>query len=483
MAKFRSPKLFSQHFGVESEELARLGVLDATLNLDTKLFIDPLLLEKSQHIELSKGARSSYGHHFGKVIKFLQRTKAPNDVAWRSARRLLSFPEVKWTCLGYGAQSVSGSGSGHDMTTQYVDTARQIVELGIDDPDLFAAMALFEDGVGPDRVSDMTTNVILGDLVRFNERVLKELHVPTEAVELQLLNGGRYAASLPRNPFIRGGGPIVLVPTDVLRRLPIATDWSEVADAASKNEELRYRVNQDIADLWKFRTLREKWKVRRWAMSGKAQFEDFLEMVRGTGARGYDVGADPSGELIFQRLLGSLAVTEPWSIIRPPTMDLDGVADVVEQIIEQFQFLIEERGLHKELYHGGKPRPEKAVQRLFFAVAYAYCEANDLDLTPEADTSNGQVDFKVSRGFTGRVLVEIKLSTNTNLVKGYMRQLEAYKSAEQTTKAFYLVVDVGRIGNKARDLKRAHYRAISEGSTVSRVVCVDGLTSAPPSKL
>jgi hypothetical protein len=71
------------------------------------------------------------------------------------------------------------------------------------------------------------------------------------------------------------------------------------------------------------------------------------------------------------------------------------------------------------LYHAGSPRPEKAAQRLFFAIAYAYCKANNLDVTPEADTGNGPVDFKVSLGFTGRVLVEIKLSTNTKLVRGY----------------------------------------------------------------
>src|SRR4051812_30127938 len=44
------------------------------------------------------------------------------------------------------------------MTGSYMTTAKQIVELGVEDPDLFVAMALFEEGVGPDRVSDMTTN-------------------------------------------------------------------------------------------------------------------------------------------------------------------------------------------------------------------------------------------------------------------------------------------------------------------------------------
>ena len=66
--------------------------------------------------------------------------------------------------------------------------------------------------------------------------------------------------------------------------------------------------------------------------------------------------------------------------------------------VDQFQFLIEKRRLSEELYHEGDPRPEKSAQRLFFAVAHAYCKANNLDLTPEADTGNGPVDFKMSSG-------------------------------------------------------------------------------------
>src|SRR6202008_2938636 len=98
------------------------------------------------------------------------------------------------------------------------------------------------------------------------------------------------------------------------------------------------------------------------------------------------------------------------------------------------------------LYHQGSPRPEKAAQRLFFAVAHAYCKANDIDLTPEADTGNGPVDFKMSSGFTGRVLVEIKLSTNPKVVAGYAKQLETYKEAEETTRGFYVMIDVGQMG-------------------------------------
>ena len=460
-----------------------MGVLDPTLNADTRLFIDPMLLAASRHPEIAINARKTYEQHFVRVIKFLRATKGPGDVAWRSAQQLLSFPEIKWTCLGYGAQSVSGSGSGTEMTAQFIETARQIVELGVDDPDLFVAMALFEEGVGPDRISDMTTNVIFGDLLSFNSRILNELGVPTQDTKISLRNGQTFHAALPINPCLHDAGPVVLVPSDVLRDLPIATDWSDVADAASKNQELRRQVNRQIARLWEVKSRNDKGKIRQWAMSGKEEFETFLKMIRSADLHPYDTGSDPLGELAWRRIAATLASDTPFNIKPPKALDADGVISIVEQIIEQFRFLIEDRRLSDELYNGDTPRPEKSAQRIFFAVAHAYCQANNLDVTPEADTGNGPVDFKVSSGFEGRVLVEIKLSRNTKLVEGYTRQIEAYKSGEQTDKAYYVVIDVGQMGNKDQKLLLVKNQAASNGAQASPIVFVDGKRRKSASKL
>lgn len=140
------------------------------------------------------------------------------------------------------------------MTSQYIETARQIVELGIEDPDLFVAMALFENGVGPDRISDMTSNVIVGDLITLNERILPELGVPTQPMTIALKNGKTYTGQLAANPYIGPDDPVILVPSDILRALPIATAWSDVADAAAKNAQLRSQVNDQIARMWRVKS-------------------------------------------------------------------------------------------------------------------------------------------------------------------------------------------------------------------------------------
>ena len=78
--------------------------------------------------------------------------------------------------------------------------------------------------------------------------------------------------------------------------------------------------------------------------------------------------------------------------------------------------------------------------------------------------------------------MEIKLSTNSKLVSGYNTQLEVYKQAQQTTKAIYLVVDVGSMGKKDEKLIAARNAATSRGDPLSDLEFVDGTLKASASK-
>lgn len=484
MARFSDPILFSEKFGIDPTELDRLGVLDPTLNVDTNLFIDPLLIEHSAHDEIRQGAKATYDEHFGKIIKLLLASKRVGDPAWKAAERLLRFPEVKGTCLGYGAESISGSGSGAEATANYISTAREIVTLGIADPDLFVAMALFEDGVGPDRISDMSTNVILPNLLEFNKRVLAELKIETQQHTIRLRNGNAYTANLPTNPCIEKKTPIILVPRDILRDLPMASDWDEVGDVAAENAAHRQQVSEQLGDIWQRKSRESKAELKTWAMKEGGNFEVLLDILHGAKPESYDFLTDPKGELTWRRLAGNLIKSLRKTEITETKLDLQGVRRIVELIIEEFRFLIEDRRFSEELYSAdGSPRPERSAQRLFFAVAYAFCKAHDLDLTPEADTGNGPVDFKVASGFLGRVLVEIKLSTNNKVVSGYTKQLETYKTAEETQVGYYVVIDIGKMGEKGEKLLGLKNTAASKGEKSSEIVFINGSRKLSASKL
>jgi hypothetical protein len=478
MAKARNPVTVGGHFKIDEKRLKMLDVLDATLGIDTKLFIDPLLLEHSSHSEFSNDGVQQYRRHFEKIIHLLENSHTLNDPAWKAAYRLFHYPEIAGTCLGYGAGSIHGSAWGPRLRTRVLGVAKEIVEIGVRDPDLFSALALFESDIGPDRISDMTTNIIFAALSSFNARILNELGLEGERFEYVGID-----ARFLINPYEEKRTPIILVPTDILRDLPVAHDWDGVAAAARCNEELRDRVNRHLAEIWARKTKRDKSRLKSEALRTKASFETLLKVVKSVAARPYDVSTDPEGLILWATRGQRYARQYPLSLKRQRLVTLNYVFDIVLTIVAQFRHLVENQGLNKELYGVNKqPRHESTAQRLFFAVAYSYCKANNIDVSPEIDTGNGQIDFKFSTGFDKRVLVEIKLSTNPNVLPGYKNQLEVYKAAEETMKAIYLVIDVGRMGRKEKDLTQLRNAAERSGQPLSQLEFVDGLLKPSASK-
>jgi hypothetical protein len=479
MGKVRNPATFSSHFEVDPGLLEKLGVLDPTLALDTKLFIDPLLLTGSVHNEIRSGAAALYRDRFEAIIRLLSASRVFGDVAWRNARRLLEFHEVRGTCLGYGADTISGSGFGRQLSDQLLRVAKEITDLGIDDPDLFPVMALFEANIGPDRISDMTTNVILPSLIEFNERVLAKLKVGTRQFRF-----GQRTVNLPANPFQRRPTPIILVPRDILRALPIALDWDGIGTAAAHNEELRSRVNDHIGHIWAEHAKRDRGVLRKQALKSEEAFQALLDAVHEVPAEAYDLSRDPEGFMAWSKAANEISSRYPFTVRqRENVSDLERVIDVARQIVAQFRTLIEQNGLNKELFKDdGAPRHESSAQRIFFGIAYSYCVANNLDISPEVDSGSGKIDFKLSKGWQSKVLVEVKLSTNAKVVHGYEKQLEVYKAAEKTMRAVYLVIDVGKMGRKAESLIRIRNEASKQKKPLSDLEFVDARPKPPASK-
>jgi len=481
MAKrIKNPKSFSEAFEVPVNALAAEGILDPVLNVDTKLFIDPLLLRASQHKEIRVDAVKSYRERFTTLISLLSGATDNNHIGWRTADRLLTFPEIPGTCLGYGAATIRGRSWGPVLRRRVLKAAKQTIDLGVNDPDLFLVIALLEDGIGPDLISDMTTNVILTDLEALNVRLCRKFNVETESFTFKNGTTARFA----RNPTgATERVPVILVPTDILRELPIVTSWEDVGDAAAKNSALRHRVNNLIGHIWKA-SVRKKQKdqIRREIYSSKAAFEAILETIRAVPKIAYDAVSDPEGHMAWMRLHATVAATYPLTLALGGRPTIDEIHAVVTTIIEHYRKLVETKGLWKEFWSGTTRRGEKSAQRIFFAVADAYCKANDLDITPEADSGAGPVDFKISSSYKNRVLVELKLSSNSKVVDGYAKQLLAYRKAESTTRASYLVADVGGMGNKDKRLLKAKNDARKRGEPASVLEFVNAKRQKSASK-
>ncbi|RYX90216.1 MAG: hypothetical protein EOO28_30415, partial [Comamonadaceae bacterium] len=426
---------------IDPVSFEKTGALDPILGIDTRLFIDPRLLIDTSITELSESA-TKISDHFNDVVKLLKNVNAVGDPFWKKAEKLLTFPEVRGLCIGYSAGGTAGRGMGPKKRASLLDTAVQIVGAGIEDPTLFELVGVFEDGVGPDLISDMVAKIIMVDLIAFTQRVCSDLGIPMEP---QRISAQHRDEDLPKNPLT--DTPIILVPMDVLRDLPVAESFSDIFWIAEQNQELRDELNKIIGTSWrKVTTSEQKHGLRKSFIERPETLTKVLNQYVEEVRERYDFKDDPSGEVQWYRIAKDLPSQHKLSLTLSSSPTVEDVFAVVTQICETFAKLIQDNQLCKLLYDkGGTRKHESAAQLLFYGIAASYCEANNLDLSPESDSGRGPVDFKVSSGFSGKVLVEIKLTSNLQLLHGYETQLPIYQRAEQATRGIYLVLNNGGI--------------------------------------
>jgi hypothetical protein len=461
------PESVSEFVGVDKRAFRRTGAFDAILDIDTRLFIDPLLLRDTKAQEL-RGSAERVELRFGNILRLLKNSTTTCDVWERRAEALMVFPEVKGICIGYSSRGTDGSGMGPDLRRRLLADAKEIIRVGVTDPSIFELAGLFENDVGPDRISDMVAGIIKPDLLSYTRRVFDDLDV--------LGPDG----SLPTNPFNKQ--PILLVPLDVLRDLPLALDWEDIDLVASHNEELRAEVNDLIGSTWREAALKAaKPDVRKVMLEHPDILRDVIEQYRAKPRLSYDFDEDRAGQVVWHESALRSAAEFPLHLALSARPTLEDVIRIVQQICDRFKQLIEDHGLWKLLYDKrGAPKYEEAAQLLFYGVAHAYCEANNLALSPESDGGRGPVDFKFAGGYTLSAVVEVKLSRNKALKSGYTKQLPTYKTAEKARRGIYLVVDNGASPRTLRSFRELVQASPCEGLQVFEV---DGTPKASASKL
>lgn len=474
MAKIVNPLLFSKKFKIDQALFDKEGLIDPILNADTKLFIDPLLLEASKNKIISQKAFGALKGRFKEIIGLVEISETKKDVAWRNAFKKLDLSETTETCLGYGSASISGSSRPDTLKQTILTTAKEIITLGEKNPQIISLMGLLEEGVGPDTISDMTTNFIKPVLAEITEDFCKRHNIPVKQFPKY---ENRF---LPENPC-RQGYPVLFVPKDILRHLPIANDWTEVSKVVLEVDDIRNAVNQLLGDITQATVTERKDAIRKVALQSLHNFREILEAILNSGAH-YDANEDIFGYYAFRKIFALDTAAFKWKKVPAYNTDKVGLIAIVKEIIEHFKKLMEDNNLWELIWSGNKPRRERAAQLLFFAVADVFCKTNNIDVSPEMNAGGGPVDFKFSKGYKNKVLVEIKLSTG-KVVHGYTKQLEIYKKASNTDSAVFLIMDVGGMKNKLGRIQALQQVKIKAGEAASEIVLIDAKKKKSASKV
>ena len=272
----------------------------------------------------------------------------------------------------------------------------------------------------------------------------------------------------------------MLVPQDVVRELPIANDWSGIEAAVTHNTQIRQAVNAMLSGIARPTVADRKDAMRAIALQSPQNFQEFLEAVK-EHVRTYDPNVDALAyykmKSIFASGFEGLKTDAQYDFSKGP----EEIRRLVHDTLKFFKQHVENGNLWEELWIGEKPKKERAAQLIYYAIADAYCHANNVDISPEANMGGGPIDFKFSHGYRARVLVEMKRSSGT-VRHGYKTQLEIYLDASRTNFGIFVVMDFGDLGDKLEQITAIQASRRAAGERASDIVVIDATKKLSASK-
>lgn len=195
-------------------------------------------------------------------------------------------------------------------------------------------------------------------------------------------------------------------------------------------------------------------------------------------ARPYNVRKDKKGFVKWYDASKSFVAGNP---VRLAINDEDSFLGAVKTMVDEFRHFVEQNAGYRLLWNdNGTSKSEKAAQLLFLGVIKHYCQANNIDVSPEANIGRGPVDFKVAIGFGLRALLELKLARNSKFWNNARKQLPTYLRAERITNGFFVVITfTDADGKRVRGIKSTVSSAARATNCRIQTLIVDASADKP----
>ncbi len=454
-------KLFSKEFNIPKSRLEELGVFDVFLDKDSSFFIN---IKRLQHCTVPEFS-GSYDrvNNFFREIGNLLCNASPEGKLYKAALKKFDFPEVNGINLGFAGGSF-GAGFGYQLRAQIIKDAHEIIQNGCKQPELFHLVGLFEENVGPDRLSDMIARIILPDIIAYTKRVFKELDITPQNYPQYCFKDG-----LVKNPYKRYS--LLLLPKSILHKLPIARCWDEIDRVCAENEAIRAEINELVAGEWRRMTsAKQKEYLREQIFKNPYKAQRVLNAYSTAMPEEYNIFRNP--EYLADYLSNTYDLPESTS-----TDSYNAALEIADNFKKWVEF---HRG--STIINGnGCKLNEKGIQILIHAVAQMFCDKFKWDFSPETDSGRGPVDFKVSRG-SDKTVIEVKLTSNQDCVHGLEVQIEEYAKAEGTENKIFMLVDNGGRSDRIHAVIMKKQEMEAKRLTPATVIVVDAVPKVSASK-
>lgn len=449
----------SEYFGL-NDELDEIGVFDCVLDNDSRFFINLMRLKVSDVPEF-QGAYQRINDYFSEIATLLNASDSKGDKLYKTAFKRFRPLEINGINLGF-SESKHGAAFGEKLRKQVISDAFDIVKKGIQYPEIFQLVSLFEENIGPDRLSDMISTIIYPDIVAYTKRIQQELNLNRENYPDYIFRDD----GLVMNPY--KGCEILFLPTDILHELPIAQCWDDIDRVVSENENIRREINEAVGQEWSRWYARDKKAyLKEYIFKDPERCSRVIEGYKKSEIEKYDLNLDI--DYFAEKLIRAMKKTGiRFDVENAKRKDsFEAAKDVLNIFKEWVEF---NRGWDN-LQSADSKKREKIIQRLVHLGAKNYISANDLDISFEPDAGRGPVDFKVSRG-GDKTIVEIKLSTNDQYLHGYEEQVEEYSKAECTDKMIYVFIDLGN-PRRLKKITDAHGLNVKACKQVPELLLID----------
>ena len=446
---------YSKYFGVSHSEFEKRGVLDGFIGRDVRLHIDPLRLKNTTVQEFKGTYDSVFLKYFDRFAHFVDAmpSEREDDMFFPLIVENMQFPEIPNVGLGYSISGKPGKGMNGKTTKQIAKTIVKAIKAGMRDPELFLFMHLFEKNVGADRISDMTVYILRHQILSYTQRIATEMNIATCRYE--------YEDKIYYVPFYENE-PMHFFPTTLLADLPIASSYDDISDVCNYNKGLVGRVCKIVNGEWKefFEGANKKDVLKNALLNNPDAYKEAISYFRSLYAHPYDFNVDQK-RFYFDARIEELVANFLQEQGNAKKLTQEDVLQCTREACLLFKECIENHRSYKLMYYekGKVAKSEDYAQELLFVISEEYLKAKgaDIDISPEADTGVGKLDFKFSQGSNSRVIIETKLSNNTNLLHGYVTQLPDYMKSQHGAYGIYVVVLVD-----SRNNQDSHLRSLRE---------------------
>ena len=439
---------------------------------DLPLFVDPFLLFNSK-----KSDYQQLHENILQYLRFLRDKSSDINLDINLLHSWYFFPEVKQNWFGFCKEGNSGAGLRGDFAHSlhknlhaiFSDFGSEKITRGSH----LEKLCLIKGGVGRDKISDFTTNLIKEYILEYTQKfavknIRKELRCEVAVNKVKFNYATETWESKQYDLPFHNNDYVLLTPKDILtkdemwiNKGDLYSDYQKIP-LAIPNEQLRAQVSNYFRSILPKKPSREQ--INYAISSAINQFPNILDYYirnkENEGKKAISISNDRVLEAEAQYILQIKQLSE---ILQHQSGFYQTDGETYEEAHLRVRFLkdvIENKDGYRLFYVKGKPIERESDLQILYRLTWL---ASESDVNREVNNGRGPVDFKISRGRKDSTLVEFKLAKNTQIEKNLQHQVKIYEAASDTSKSIKVII----------------YFSVRELNKVSRILKKLKLTSNP----